>query len=40
VGRVVFDTRRQADLIGEAHRIIKALMPVEGAVRAVMGEAA
>ena len=35
-GRVIFESRRQAELIGEAHRIIKALMPVEGTVRAVM----
>ena len=25
VGRVIFETRRQAELIGHAHRIIKAL---------------
>ena len=40
VGRVIFDTRKQADMIAEAHRIITALTPVESTVRAVMGEAA
>lgn len=37
-GRVIFESRRQAELIGEAHRIFRALMPVEGTVRAVIAE--
>lgn len=34
--RIVADRRRQAALIAHAHVIIKALMPVEATVRAVI----
>lgn len=33
---IVTTRKRQAELIGEAHRIFMALMPVEGTVRAVI----
>lgn len=33
---IVEDRQRQADLLGEAHRIIKALIPVEHTIRAML----
>lgn len=34
---VIAERRRQAELIGDAYRVIRALMAVENTVRAVMG---
>jgi uncharacterized DUF497 family protein len=39
-GRVIFESRRQAELISEAHHIFKSLLPVEATVRAIIAEAA
>lgn len=36
--RIVAERRRQADLVAAAHRIIYALMPVEGTISAVISE--
>lgn len=33
---IIEDRQRQADLLGEAHRIIKALIPVEHTIRAML----
>lgn len=37
---IVAERNRQAELIGEAHRIFKALMPLENTIRAVIERAA